>query len=208
MIDFFIALASRLAAPIFIMWLVAKVVLRGRRVRRRRRGIVPSTPSYQVLKEDAEVVLMTLAALPLVPYKEIRALKPGQRMGDAQGALDGRGWIASSGGDDDEAHAPPAADTRAHAEDAGASEAPDAAVDAGAAAPESSGDIELRVDGDLAQECGICLEQFVDDQFLRVLPCAHFFCAECIDRWFETRGLSGQVSTRGLPCPMCKADAR
>ena len=92
MIDFFIALASRLAAPIFIMWLVAKVVLRGRRVRRRRRGIVPSTPSYQVLKEDAEVVLMTLAALPLA------ALWPGYPLPAAyptwaasvQGATQGR----------------------------------------------------------------------------------------------------------------------
>ena len=207
MLDFEIALATRLAVPILIMWLVAKIVLRGRLGRRRRRGTGPSTPSYQTLREDAEVVITTLAALPLVPYKDIRALKPGQRIGEAEGALAG----GNDGGN--EALAPPAANSRVHFGDADACVDAVAAVDAGAvdagdAAAGSSCDIEIRVDGDLAQECGICLDQFIDEQYLRVLPCAHFFCAECIDRWFETRGLSGQVSTRGLPCPMCKADAR
>ncbi len=173
--DFEIALASRFAFPLFMFWLVARLVLRRRRARLRRR--VPSDPPYETLREDASVVVATLALLPLVPYREVRLGSCGSNSttnAEESKCAATADAVSGSSGSDDAArlgsHSPPDADS-------------------------------------IAQECGICLERFTDDRVLRVLPCRHFFCAECVDRWFETRGLSGQVATRGLPCPLCKADA-
>ena len=46
-------------------------------------------------------------------------------------------------------------------------------------------------------ECVICLEDFVDGEELRVLPCNHAFHVACIDEWLLERPL----------CPLCKAPA-
>jgi hypothetical protein len=46
-------------------------------------------------------------------------------------------------------------------------------------------------------ECAICLEDFVDDDQLRQLPCRHEFHIECIDPW---------LTTRKRFCPICKQD--
>ena len=35
-------------------------------------------------------------------------------------------------------------------------------------------------------ECALCLEEFVDDDWLRSLPCRHSFHEHCIDRWFSS----------------------
>ena len=47
---------------------------------------------------------------------------------------------------------------------------------------------------DAALECAVCLAEFVDDEFVRVLPCVHLFHASCIDKWFS----------RATSCPTCK----
>ena len=139
-------------------------------------------PERVWIATGAHLVEATLAMLPLITYRELREeCNAGQQRGGAAASRDG-----------------------AECADATAAESADGSSWGGSAHL----DAWFFPDADsLAQECGICLERFKDDQFLRVLPCRHFFCAECIERWFETRGLNGQLATRGLPCPMCKADA-
>eukprot|EP00475_Leptophrys_vorax_P044243 TRINITY_DN878_c0_g1_i1.p1 TRINITY_DN878_c0_g1~~TRINITY_DN878_c0_g1_i1.p1 ORF type:complete len:371 (-),score=85.92 TRINITY_DN878_c0_g1_i1:46-1158(-) len=43
--------------------------------------------------------------------------------------------------------------------------------------------------------CVICWDEFIDGQRIRVLPCAHGFCANCIESW---------LSDRSDLCPICK----
>eukprot|EP00440_Ansanella_granifera_P056160 gb/GFBE01060869.1/.p1 GENE.gb/GFBE01060869.1/~~gb/GFBE01060869.1/.p1 ORF type:complete len:395 (+),score=62.54 gb/GFBE01060869.1/:1-1185(+) len=47
-------------------------------------------------------------------------------------------------------------------------------------------------------ECCLCLEQFSEEDFLRVLPCHHFFHQACIDNWFSARRFVPRT------CPLCK----
>ncbi|CAG8720518.1 390_t:CDS:2, partial [Funneliformis mosseae] len=46
-------------------------------------------------------------------------------------------------------------------------------------------------------DCSICLEEYVDEDELRILPCKHEFHIECIDNW---------LTTRKKFCPNCKRD--
>lgn len=49
-------------------------------------------------------------------------------------------------------------------------------------------------------ECCLCLEDYGDEDMLRVLPCCHYFHQACIDKWFS--------ANRFIPrsCPLCKRD--
>jgi len=47
------------------------------------------------------------------------------------------------------------------------------------------------------QECAICLEDYADEDELRILPCKHEFHITCIDSW---------LTTRKKFCPICKRD--
>jgi len=47
------------------------------------------------------------------------------------------------------------------------------------------------------QECAICLEDYADEDELRILPCKHEFHIICIDSW---------LTTRKKFCPICKRD--
>ncbi|ORX75884.1 hypothetical protein K493DRAFT_405996 [Basidiobolus meristosporus CBS 931.73] len=51
--------------------------------------------------------------------------------------------------------------------------------------------------GNEPQECAICLEDYIDEDELRILPCKHEFHVECIDPW---------LTTRKKFCPICKQD--
>lgn len=50
-------------------------------------------------------------------------------------------------------------------------------------------------------ECAICLEEFVDGDALRMLPCRHIFHSSCADRWL-THAEAPTLADR--TCPMCK----
>ncbi|KAF0543559.1 transferrin receptor ectodomain, apical domain-containing protein [Gigaspora margarita] len=47
------------------------------------------------------------------------------------------------------------------------------------------------------QECVICLEDYVDEDELRIMPCKHEYHVKCIDSW---------LTTRQRFCPICKRD--
>uniref|UniRef100_A0A0A9DGL0 RING-type domain-containing protein n=1 Tax=Arundo donax TaxID=35708 RepID=A0A0A9DGL0_ARUDO len=44
--------------------------------------------------------------------------------------------------------------------------------------------------------CCVCLARYMDNDDLRMLPCAHFFHKECVDKWLKINAL----------CPLCKAE--
>lgn len=47
------------------------------------------------------------------------------------------------------------------------------------------------------ESCAICLGDFEEGEEVRMLPCMHEFCRECIDSWIMRQGLSAS-------CPLCK----
>ena len=61
------------------------------------------------------------------------------------------------------------------------------------AAPEDLADGEEEEGG----SCAICLCDFEEGDEVRLLPCYHEFCKECIDVWIERQGLAAS-------CPLCK----
>ena len=48
----------------------------------------------------------------------------------------------------------------------------------------------------ILQVCCICLANYVNNDELRELPCAHYFHMECVDKWLKTNAL----------CPLCKSE--
>ena len=67
---------------------------------------------------------------------------------------------------------------------------------AGAAA----GGLEEGGEAGAEAECCLCIEVFVPEDQVRLLPCGHYFHAACIDRWFSARAYQQRT------CPLCKAD--
>jgi hypothetical protein len=47
--------------------------------------------------------------------------------------------------------------------------------------------------------CSICLDDFADDDEIRVLLCKHYFHKDCIDRW---------LTQENVRCPLCRHDIR
>ncbi|OBT56702.1 hypothetical protein VE04_03774 [Pseudogymnoascus sp. 24MN13] len=58
------------------------------------------------------------------------------------------------------------------------------------------GSLQARSSG---HECSICLNVFIEDEDIRILPCNHKFHAVCIDPWLLN--ISGT-------CPLCRVDLR
>lgn len=46
--------------------------------------------------------------------------------------------------------------------------------------------------------CPICLEDYLEEDILRKMPCDHFYHQECIDQWLKNNSL----------CPVCKQNIR
>ncbi|XP_020688539.2 E3 ubiquitin-protein ligase ATL6-like [Dendrobium catenatum] len=58
-------------------------------------------------------------------------------------------------------------------------------------------DVKEHKIGKGALECAICLNEFEDDETIRLLPeCDHVFHQECVDAWLETH----------VTCPVCSAN--
>lgn len=53
----------------------------------------------------------------------------------------------------------------------------------------------------IADTCTICLEEYVEAEMLRVLPCQHRFHANCLDCWVQSRAVAGHA--RSCRCPNC-----
>ncbi|KAI8967311.1 hypothetical protein BDF20DRAFT_917780 [Mycotypha africana] len=47
--------------------------------------------------------------------------------------------------------------------------------------------------------CAICIDEFEDDSYVRVLPCRHGYCTACIDVW---------LTKKSSLCPICKYDCK
>lgn len=47
-------------------------------------------------------------------------------------------------------------------------------------------------------KCLVCLEEFVESEELRLLPCFHYFHSGCIDKWLHEKA----------QCPICKLSIR
>jgi hypothetical protein len=45
------------------------------------------------------------------------------------------------------------------------------------------------------KECGICLENFKKNEYVRTLSCSHYFHKKCVDKWFKNT----------MTCPSCRA---
>lgn len=50
----------------------------------------------------------------------------------------------------------------------------------------------------LEERCTICIEDFVEREEVRVLPCSHLYHLKCIDKWLGSN----------RTCPVCKSDIR
>mmetsp|Transcript_19551 Transcript_19551/g.23449 ORF Transcript_19551/g.23449 Transcript_19551/m.23449 type:complete len:277 (-) Transcript_19551:34-864(-) len=48
--------------------------------------------------------------------------------------------------------------------------------------------------GSSSDRCAICFEEYLSEEFLRVLPCGHRYHIECIDRWLKSKSIF---------CPLC-----
>lgn len=62
---------------------------------------------------------------------------------------------------------------------------------------------------DSAAECRLCLEDYVEGDLLRSLPCGHVFHAGCIDRWLagnRQQSISSGPARGERTCPMCKRE--
>ena len=48
----------------------------------------------------------------------------------------------------------------------------------------------------MISQCSICIEQFEDEDMIKILPCFHQFHAKCADDWLLRKSV----------CPVCKFD--
>ncbi|KAE8691338.1 hypothetical protein F3Y22_tig00110890pilonHSYRG00939 [Hibiscus syriacus] len=54
-------------------------------------------------------------------------------------------------------------------------------------------------DGNVVEQCRICLSEYEEEEKIRVLPCQHEFHMSCVDKWLkEIQGV----------CPLCRGDVR
>ena len=53
------------------------------------------------------------------------------------------------------------------------------------------------------KSCGICFNDYEKDQEVTQLPCNHFYCRECIEKWFK-KPVDG--SKAKFQCPYCRDD--
>lgn len=48
--------------------------------------------------------------------------------------------------------------------------------------------------------CGLCQEDYKDNERIVDLPCEHFYHEPCLEKWNDFQRLDGKVAT----CPLCK----
>ena len=61
---------------------------------------------------------------------------------------------------------------------------------------EATGDSHLKSATFAVSQCSICIEQFEEQDSIKILPCFHQFHAKCADDWLLRKSV----------CPVCKFD--
>ncbi|GMI88619.1 hypothetical protein HRI_002531300 [Hibiscus trionum] len=57
--------------------------------------------------------------------------------------------------------------------------------------------VDASKEGDVVEQCYICLSEYEEEEKIRVLPCQHEFHMSCVDKWLkEIQGV----------CPLCRGD--
>ena len=70
----------------------------------------------------------------------------------------------------------------------------DLTTDSGIPAAKKSNADSNGGEGEEKPTCNICLEEYIDGDKLKTLPCLHFFHASCIEKWLKSVN----------KCPICK----
>lgn len=59
--------------------------------------------------------------------------------------------------------------------------------------------VRLATLDDNTETCSICINNYIVDEGIKILPCNHFFHTDCIDSWFQI--------SNGQTCPLCRSVA-
>jgi hypothetical protein len=59
--------------------------------------------------------------------------------------------------------------------------------------------------GSSARTCAVCYDDYESGDVMRVLPCAHRFHVQCVDRWLLLQARKAHNGQLNASCPLCHA---